>query len=96
MSFILVILAFFCLFFAFAFNPFSFESSWLWNGFSSNLFQKVKLYHWLIPLILNAGTAVLILSAYRIYVKNDGISIPERNVFHRFFRREWYLNEVYS
>ena len=56
----------------------------------------MKLYHWLIPLILNAGTAVLILSAYRIYVKNDGISIPERNVFHRFFRREWYLNEVYS
>ena len=96
MSYILVILAFFCLFFAFAFNPFSFESSWLWNGFSSNLFQKVKLYHWLIPLILNAGTAVLILSAYRIYVKNDGISIPERNIFHRFFRREWYLNEVYS
>jgi NADH:ubiquinone oxidoreductase subunit 5 (subunit L)/multisubunit Na+/H+ antiporter MnhA subunit len=43
MSFILVILAFFCLFFAFAFNPFSFESSWLWNGFSSNLICSVEI-----------------------------------------------------
>lgn len=96
MSYVVLILAFFCLFFAFSFNPFSFESSWLWNGFSSNLFQNVKLYHWLLPLILNIGTVVLIFTTYRIYVKNDGISILEKNIFHRFFRQEWYLNELYS
>jgi NADH-quinone oxidoreductase subunit L len=96
MSYVLLILAFFCLFFAFAFNPFSFDSSWLWNGFSSNLFQKVNFYHWLIPLILNIGTAVLIFTAYRIYVKNDGMSISEKNIFHRFFRQEWYLHELYN
>jgi NADH-quinone oxidoreductase subunit L len=95
MSFVLLILAFFCLFIAFSLNPFSFESSWLWNGFSSNLFQKEELYHWLLPLILNIGSAVLIVVAYRIYVKNDGIYISERNIFHRFFRKEWYLNEIY-
>ena len=95
MSYVLVILSFFCLFFAFSFNPFSFESSWLWDGFSSNLFQKVNLYHWLIPLILNIGTAVLIFTAYKIYVKNDGMSISEKNIFHRFFIQEWYLNELY-
>ena len=95
MSYVLVILAFFCLFFAYSFNPFSFESSWLWNGFSSNLFQKVKLYHWLIPLILNIGTVILIFTSYKIYVKNDGLSISEKNIFHRFFKQEWFLNELY-
>ena len=96
MSYVLIILAFFCLFIAFSFNPFSFESSWLWNGFTSDLFQSVKLYHWLVPLILNIGCAGLILAAYRIYVKNDGIPIPENNIVHRFSKREWYLNEIYS
>jgi NADH-quinone oxidoreductase subunit L len=95
MSYVLVTLAFFCLFFAYSFNPFSFQSSWLWNGFSSNLFQKVKIYHWLIPLILNIGTVVLIFTSYKIYVKNDGLSISEKNIFHRFFNHEWYLNELY-
>ena len=96
MSYVLIILAFFCLFIAFSFNPFSFESSWLWNGFSSNLFQSMKLYHWLVPLILNIGSTGLIFAAYRIYVKNDGISIPESNIVYRFSQREWYLNEIYS
>jgi NADH-quinone oxidoreductase subunit L len=95
MSYVLLILAFFCLFFAFSLNPLSFESSWLWNGFSSSLFQKVKLYHWLIPMILNIGTVVLIFIAYKIYVKNDGMSISEKNIFHRFFKQEWYLNQLY-
>jgi NADH-quinone oxidoreductase subunit L len=56
----------------------------------------VNFYHWLIPLILNIGTAVLIFTAYRIYVKNDGMSISEKNIFHRFFRQEWYLHELYN
>jgi NADH-quinone oxidoreductase subunit L len=96
MSYVLIILAFFCLFIAFSFNPFSFESSWLWNGFSSDLFQRVKLYHWLVPLILNIGSAGFIFAAYRIYVKNNVIPIHESNIVHRFSKREWYLNEICS
>jgi NADH-quinone oxidoreductase subunit L len=96
MSYVLIFLAFFCLFIAFSFNPFSFESSWPWIGFSSDLFQSVILYHWLVPLILNIGSAGLIFAAYTIYVKNNGIPIPESNIVHRFSKREWYLNEIYS
>jgi len=96
MSYVLIILAFFCSFIAFSINPVSFESSWLWNGFSSNLFQKVKIYHWLVPLILNIGSAGFIFAAYRIYVKNDAAFIPQRNIFYRFSKQEWYLNEIYN
>jgi len=96
MSYVLLILAFFCLFVGFSFNPVSFESSWIWNGFSSNLFQKVQIYHWLVPLILNIGSAGFIFAAYWIYVKNDAVSLPERNIFHRFSKQEWYLNEIYG
>jgi NADH-quinone oxidoreductase subunit L len=46
-------------------------------------------------MILNIGTVVLIFTAYKIYVKNDGMSISEKNIFHRFFKQEWYLNQLY-
>lgn len=96
MSYVLIILAFFCSFIAFSYNPASFESSWLWNGFSSALIQKVNIYHWLVPLVLNIGSIGLIFTAYKIYVKSDGISIPSRNLLYHFSKREWYLNEIYS
>ena len=96
MSYVLIILAFFCSFFAFSYNPASFESSWLWNGFSSASIQKVNIYHWLVPLILNIGSSGLLFTTYKIYVKSDGISIPDRNLLYRFSKREWYLNEIYS
>jgi NADH-quinone oxidoreductase subunit L len=96
MSYILITLAFFCTFIAFSFNPVSFESSWIWNGFSSAPIQKVNLFHWLIPLVMNLGNFGLIFISFKIYVKGDGISNPDRNFLYQFSKREWYLNEIYS
>jgi NADH-quinone oxidoreductase subunit L len=96
MSYILIILAFFCSFIPFSYNPVSFESSWLWNSFSSNSLQRVKIYHWLVPLILNLGSVAFIFVAFRMYVKNEGVLFFKKNILYRFSKQEWYLNEIYS
>jgi NADH-quinone oxidoreductase subunit L len=96
MSYVLIVLAFFCLFFVFSSNPFTFENSWLWNAFPITLLEKNDFFHWFIPLILSFGSLVLTYLAYLIYVKRDNISRSEQNIFYRFSKREWYLNEIYS
>jgi len=96
MSYVLVVLAFFCLFFVFSLNPFSFENSWIWNAFPSSLMQKNYLFHWLIPLVLSFGTVVLTFISYLLYVKRNSIFKSEQNILYRFSKREWYLNEIYS
>lgn len=96
MSYVLVVLAFFCLFFVFSLHPFSFENSWLWNAFPSSLIQKNDLFHWLIPLVLSFGTVVLSVLSYLLYVKRNNVFKSEQNILYRFSKREWYLNEIYS
>ena len=96
MSYVLIVLAFFCLFFVFSLHPFSFENSWIWNAFPSSLIQKNDFFHWLIPLVLSFGTVVLSFLSYLLYVKRNNISKSEQNFLYRFSKREWYLNEIYS
>lgn len=96
MSYVLVVLSFFCLFFTFSLNPFSYESSWLLRSLPSRLIQKNQLFHWLIPIILNVGTIVIITIAYSIYVKKNDFSSIEKSWIYRFSNREWYLNQVYT
>jgi len=96
MSYVLVVLSFFCLFFTFALNPFSYESSWLLRALPSSLIQKNQLFHWLIPIILNVGTIAIITIAYLIYVKKNHFSSLEKSWVYRFSNREWYLNQVYT
>jgi NADH-quinone oxidoreductase subunit L len=96
MSYVLVILAFFCLFFAFSSHPLSYENSWIWNAFPIMLIQRNEIFHWLIPLILTSGTIILLIIAYWIYVKRATFLISEKNVFHRFSNQEWYVNHLYN
>lgn len=96
MSYVLIILAFFCTYIVFSNNPVSFETSWLWNGFSSASIQKIQLFHWLVPVIINLGSIILIYIAYKIYVKGDGKTFMGNNFLFRISKREWYFNEMYS
>lgn len=96
MTYVLVVLAFFCLFLFFSVNPFSSENSWIMNAFPSYNIEKNELFHWIIPIVLTFGTLVLIVLAYSIYVKRDNFKGFGKGVFYRFSKREWYLNELYS
>jgi NADH-quinone oxidoreductase subunit L len=96
MTYVLVVLAFFCLFLVFSVNPFSSAHSWILNAFPSSNIQKNELFHWIIPIILTFGTIVLIALAYSLYVKRDNFNGFGKGIFYRFSKREWYLNELYS
>ena len=96
MAYVLVALGFLCSFMIFSFNPFSFDTSWLWKGFQSAGIQRNNLLHWLIPLVVNLGSLMLIYFAYQVYVKRDTPLFSENSFWYRFSKQEWYFNEIYS
>jgi len=96
MSYVLLILSFFCSFIVFSFNPISSEASWLWNGFELSKIREISSYHWLLPLILNSGSFAMIFFSYRIYVQGKWTNPRDRNLLYRFSKREWYFNEIYN
>ncbi len=96
MSYVLLVLSFFCSFIIFSVNPFSYEASWLWKGFQASTVQKVNIFHWLIPLMLNSGAFVLIFVSYRMYVPERGTKSIENTWLYRISNREWYFNELYN
>jgi NADH-quinone oxidoreductase subunit L len=96
MKYVLLILSFFCTFIVFAFNPASFESSWLWKGFQLSIIKEISVFHWLAPLILNLGSFLLIFITYRIYVLDKGLKSMEGTWPYRISNREWFFNEIYN
>jgi len=95
MTYVLIALGVFCSFALFSWNPFSFENSWLWNGFRSAGIQKISFLHWMIPLLLNLGSLLLIYFAYYVYVKRETSLFSETAFWYRLSKQEWYFNEIY-
>ncbi|MFA6944768.1 MAG: NADH-quinone oxidoreductase subunit L [Pedobacter sp.] len=95
MTYVLLLLAFFCSFVLFSLNPLSFENAWLWNGFPAAGTPRNDLFHWIIPLTVNTGSILLIYVAFIMYVKTGGWVFSESNFLARLSRREWYFNEIY-
>lgn len=96
MTYVLLILSFFCTFIVFAFNPASFESSWLWKGFEVSMVREIRVFHWLVPLILNFGSFVFIFISYRIYVLDKGPQLKKITWLYHISNREWFFNQIYS
>jgi NADH-quinone oxidoreductase subunit L len=96
MTYILIILSFFCTFIVFALNPVSFESSWLWKGFQLSVIKEIRFFHWLVPLIINSGSILLIMFAYRIYVLDKSSKLTVGSWIYQISNRGWFFNEIYD
>lgn len=97
MTVVLLILALFSTFLPFGLNPLSYETSWLWSGFSSSEISKQELYHQIIPFMVNTISAGMIVLAYRMYVQNKPFRfVSDESFLYRFSSGEWYLNQFYS
>lgn len=96
MAYVLIVLGFLSTFILFSWNPFSFDSSWLWNGFQSAGVQKINFLHWMIPILVNLGSLALIYFAYQVYVKREKPFFSETSFLFRLSKQEWYFNEIYS
>jgi NADH-quinone oxidoreductase subunit L len=96
MTYVLIILSFFCTFTVFAFNPASFETSWLWQGFQLSAIKEISFFHWLVPLIINSGSILLIVFAYKIYVLDKGSKFTSGSLLYQISNRAWFVNEIYD
>jgi NADH-quinone oxidoreductase subunit L len=96
MTYVLIILSFFCTFIVFALNPVSFESSWLWKGFQLSVIKEIRFFHWLVPLIINLGSILLIMFAYRIYVLDKSSKLTVGSWIYQISNRGWFFNEIYD
>lgn len=96
MSRILIVLACCSIFILFSLNPFSYENSWLLNGFAGAGVQRFDMVHTVVPVAVNLVSVVIIYSTYVIYVKGEGKVFSGESFFYHFSNRGWYLNETYT
>lgn len=96
MSTVLIVLAIFCFFFIFSFNPLSIEDSWILHIYAFNNIQSNHLFHWLIPFALTTGTLFLIILTYSLYVKQSNFTGFKKSILFTFSKHEWYFNDLYN
>ncbi|MFC5282802.1 NADH-quinone oxidoreductase subunit L [Pedobacter alpinus] len=91
-----LILAIFCFAFFFALNPFSLESSWLYNAFNTTAHHSHGLINVLIPIYINVLSVILIIAAYFIYVKQKIVFTHQNTWYYKFSYNQWYFNTLYD
>ncbi len=97
MKYVLMILAVFCVFPAFSFNPLHYDGSWIIEGFSSvREIKPVSFYHTVIPVTVNVLAVLVILVAYNWYAKRSKSPDLSRSVLFLLSERQWYFNELYQ
>lgn len=95
MSRILVVLAFCSLFILFSLNPFSYENSWVLQGFESAGVKRVDNIHLIVPGLVTLVSIVIVFAAYKIYGNRDTNVFPEKSLLYRFSTNGWYLDKAY-
>jgi NADH-quinone oxidoreductase subunit L len=93
----LVFLALCCLFPLFSYSPIFYEDTWLYKGFlQANFLARENMYHYIIPVLVNILSVVVIYFAYMIYVKRNTWSFPQKGLLFRISFNEWYIDSFYN
>jgi NADH-quinone oxidoreductase subunit L len=93
----LVFLALCCLFPVFSYSPIFYEDAWLYKGFlQANFLARENMYHYIIPVLVNILSVVVIYFAYMIYVKRNTWSFPQTGMLFRISFNEWYIDSFYN
>jgi NADH-quinone oxidoreductase subunit L len=92
----LIILAVFCLFPVFSWNPLMFENTWLMNGLPVlETMERVNAFHTIIPATVNLVAVGIIYWAYSKYVKAARVKEPKGWIID-FISNQWYFNQLYQ
>lgn len=91
----LALLAVCCFFPLFSVNPFSFESSWLFQGFHSR-FSNWQPLNIILPLLINIVGLMIIYFAFAIYNGKQANPFPQRGIFFNLACYEWYFDRIYD
>jgi NADH-quinone oxidoreductase subunit L len=93
----LVLLAICSLFPLFSFNPFFYESAWLFNGLKPAEFMaRENIYHTIIPIGVNILNVFVMYAAYAIYVKRSSFPFSQTGFLYRLSYNQWYLDKIYK
>jgi NADH-quinone oxidoreductase subunit L len=93
----LVLLALGCLFPLFSTNALLYEQAWLFKGFTTTGgLERENIYHTLIPATVNVLSAIVIYSAYVIYLKRKPHVFPQSGFLYRLSFNEWYFDVIYN
>ncbi|MBB5395587.1 NADH-quinone oxidoreductase subunit L [Mucilaginibacter sp. AK015] len=93
----LIFLAICCLFPVFSYSPVFYEDAWLYKGFlQANFLARENMYHYIIPVLVNILSVVVIYAAYAIYVKRNTWSFPQTGLLFRISFNEWYIDVFYN
>jgi NADH-quinone oxidoreductase subunit L len=93
----LILLAICSLFPLFSFNPFFYESAWLFNGLKpAEFLARENIYHTIIPIGVNILSVFVMYAAYAIYVKQNTFSFPQTGFLYRLSYNQWYLDKIYK
>lgn len=93
----LVFLALCCLFPLFSFNPFSYESAWLYKAFLPKLIKEHhSIYASMVPVVVSVVSLGIIYMAYVIYSKRNAWSVPQTGILYRISFHEWYIDRFYN
>jgi NADH-quinone oxidoreductase subunit L len=93
----LILLAVCSLFPLFSFNPFFYESAWLFNGLKpAEFLARENIYHTIIPIGVNIMSVFVMYAAYSIYVKQNTFSFPQTGFLYRLSYNQWYLDKIYK
>lgn len=90
-----IILAVCCFAFVFALNPFSLNSTWLYQVFNLKPHSE-SLLHLFVPLYINVLSIVLIVAAYFIYAKNKIIFTNQKAWYYQLSYNQWYFYQLYD
>ncbi|RYU91108.1 NADH-quinone oxidoreductase subunit L [Mucilaginibacter terrigena] len=93
----LVFLAICCLFPVFSYSPVFYEDAWLNKGFAKvNFLARENMYHYIIPVLVNVLSVVVMYGAYVVYVKRNSWSFPQTGLLFRISFNEWYIDTFYN
>jgi NADH-quinone oxidoreductase subunit L len=93
----LVFLALCCLFPVFSYSPIFYEDAWLYKGFlQANFLARENMYHYIIPVLVNILSVVVIYFAYTIYAERNTWSFPQTGMLFRISFNEWYFDSFYN
>ncbi|AMR33896.1 NADH dehydrogenase [Mucilaginibacter sp. PAMC 26640] len=93
----LVFLGLCCLFPLFSFNPFSYESSWLYKVFALKAAEEHQsIFAAIVPALVTVVSLGVIYSAYVIYAKRNTWSAPQSGLLYRLSFNEWYIDRFYN
>lgn len=93
----LIILSLCCLFPLFSLNPVVYEKAWLFSGLGiADHFERMNIYHTIIPISINILNVLVIYFAYTIYVQRKTLVFHQNNFFFRLSFHEWYIDKFYK